>query len=67
VGIHKLYLSAILDLCDRCPVSFIISNHNNNQLVLDTFDAAIANNLDAHPSFSNTQAEYFIRNSLMPE
>jgi putative transposase len=50
-SIHKLYLSAILDLCDRRPVSFIISEHNNNQLVFDTFDAAVANNPDAHPLF----------------
>lgn len=50
-GIHKLYLSAILDLCDRRPVSFIISDHNNNQLVFDTFDAAVTANPDAHPLF----------------
>lgn len=50
-SIHKLYLSVILDLCDRRPVSFIISNHNNNQLVFDTFDAAVAANPDAHPLF----------------
>lgn len=50
-NIHKLYLSAILDLCDRRPVSFIISDYNNNQLVFDTFDAAVANNPDAHPLF----------------
>lgn len=50
-GIHKLYLSAILDLCDRRPVSFIISDHNNNQLVFDTFDVAVIKNPDAHPLF----------------
>lgn len=50
-NIHKLYLSAILDLCDRRPVSFVISDHNDNQLVFDTFDAAVANNPDAHPLF----------------
>jgi transposase InsO family protein len=50
-SIHKLYLSAILDLCDRRPVSFIISDHNNNQLVFNTFDAAVATNPDAHPLF----------------
>lgn len=47
--IHKLYLSAILDLCDRRPVAFILSDHNNNQLVFDTFDVAVAANPDAHP------------------
>ena len=49
--IHKLYLSAILDLCDRRPVAYVLSDHNNNQLVLDTFDMAIAANPDAHPIF----------------
>ena len=50
-SIRKLYLSAILDLCDRRPVSFIISDHNNNQLVFDTFDLAVEANPDAHPLF----------------
>lgn len=49
--IHKLYLSAILDLCDRRPVAYVLSDRNNNQLVLDTFDMAIAANPDAHPIF----------------
>lgn len=50
-SVHKLYLSAILDLCDRRPVSFVIDEHNNNQLVFDTFDAAVAANPGAHPLF----------------
>ena len=49
--VHKLYLSAILDLCDRRPVAYVISDHNNNKLVFDTFDAAISANPDAHPIF----------------
>jgi putative transposase len=48
---HKLYLSAILDLCDRRIVSFVISDHNDNRLVFDTFDAAVAVNPEAHPLF----------------
>ena len=28
--IHKLYLSAILDLCDRRIVSYVLSEHNDN-------------------------------------
>lgn len=48
---HKLYLSAILDLCDRRPVAFVIGNHNDNPLVFDTFDKALAVNPDAHPLF----------------
>ena len=40
--IHKIYLSAILDLYDRRIVSYVIGDSNNNPLVFDTFDAAIA-------------------------
>jgi putative transposase len=47
----KLYLSAILDLYDRYPVSFIISCRNDNKLVFKTFDKAIASNPDAKPIF----------------
>lgn len=47
----KLYLSAILDLYDRYPVSYVISRRNDNHLVLKTFDKAIANNPDARPLF----------------
>ena len=48
---HKVYLSAILDLYDRRIVSFVIRDHNDNPLVFDTFDAAVAANPDAHPLF----------------
>ncbi len=47
--IHKLYLSAIPDLCDRCPAAYIVSDHNDNKLVFDTFDNAMAANPGAHP------------------
>ena len=46
---HKVYLSAILDLYDRRIVAYVIRDNNNNSLVFDTFDQAIANNPDAHP------------------
>lgn len=48
---HKVYLSAILDLYDRRIVSFVIRDSNDNPLVFDTFDAAVAANPDAHPLF----------------
>ena len=48
---HKIYLSAILDLCDRRIVSFVIRDRNDTPLVYDTFDAAVAANPDAHPLF----------------
>jgi transposase InsO family protein len=49
--IHKIYLSAILDLCDRRVVSFAIGDRNSNSLVFNTFDAAAAANPEAHPLF----------------
>ena len=49
--VHKIYLSAILDLYDRRIVSFVIRNSNDNPLVFSTFDAAIEANPEAHPIF----------------
>lgn len=49
--IHKLYLSAILDLYDLAPVSWVVSRRNDNKLVLDTFEQAIQSNPDAKPIF----------------
>ena len=49
--IRKLYLSAILDLYDKRIVAYKISDSNNNQLVFDNFDEAVALNPDAHPLF----------------
>lgn len=57
--IHKLYLSAILDLCDCRPVSYVLSNHNNNQLVFDTFDMTIAANPNVRPIFHRDRGLYF--------
>jgi len=69
---HKIHLSAILDLYDRRIAAFVIRDRNDNPLVFDTFDAAIAANPDAHPLFhsdrdSNTPIGYSIRNRSMPE
>lgn len=47
----KLYLSAILDLYDRYPVSYVIGTRNDNRLVFKTFDKAIAANPDVKPLF----------------
>lgn len=47
----KIYLSVILDLCDRRPVSFVYSSKNDNPLVFETFDKAVAANPDATPLF----------------
>ena len=37
----KLYLSVILDLYDRYPVSFVMSLRNDNNLVFKPFERAI--------------------------
>lgn len=47
----KAYLSAILDLGDKSIVSYVIGKSNNNLLVFETFDKAIAINPDAKPIF----------------
>ncbi|MBO6377917.1 IS3 family transposase, partial [Enterococcus casseliflavus] len=49
--VKKIYLSAILDLADRHIVSFVISDKNDNKLVFDTFDQAVAAEPTAHPLF----------------
>ena len=49
--VHKVYLSAILDLYDRRIVAYIIRDRNDNPLVFDTLDAAIEANPNAHPLF----------------
>lgn len=49
--VHKLYLSAILDLYDLSPVAWVVSRRNDNKLVLDTFAKAIRSNPDAKPIF----------------
>lgn len=47
----KLYLSAVLDLYDRYPVAYVVSARNDNRLVFETFDRAIAAFPDAKPVF----------------
>lgn len=49
--VHKVYLSAILDLYDRRIVSFAVCDRNDNVLVFNTFDQAVASNPCAHPLF----------------
>ena len=48
---HKIYLRAILDLYDRRIVADKISGRNDNSLVFQTFDEAVAANPGAHPMF----------------
>ena len=49
--VKKLYLSAILDIYDRRIVAYKIGTGNNNKLVFDNFDEAVAKNPTAHPIF----------------
>ena len=49
--VHKIYLSAILDLYDRRIVAYQIRDRNDNPLVFDTLDKAIAANPGATPLF----------------
>ena len=49
--VHKVYLSAILDLYDRRIVSYMIGDRNDNPIVFNTFKAAVKANPDAHPLF----------------
>ncbi len=50
-SVHKLYLSIILELCDRRTVSFVLRDANDSALVHETLDQALASNPDAHPLF----------------
>lgn len=49
--VHKVYLSAILDLYDRRIVAYKIGDCNDNLLVMNIFDEAVCMEPDAHPLF----------------
>lgn len=49
IEVRKIYLSAILDLYDRRIVSYVIGDSNNNPLVFETIERAIAENPGATP------------------
>ena len=51
ITVHKVYLSAILDLYDRRIVTYVIGDRNDNPLVYKTFDKAVNANPGAHPLF----------------
>lgn len=57
--VHKLYLSAILDLYDRRIVAYKIGTSNNNKLVFDTFDEAVKKNPKAHPLFHSDRGSQY--------
>ena len=45
---QRAYLSSIIDLYDMKIVAYIISKHNDNKLVIDTLNQAIAKRKDVH-------------------
>lgn len=47
----KIYLNVILDLCGNRPVAYEYSDHNDNLLVFNTFDKALAANPGVTPLF----------------
>lgn len=49
--IHKVYLSAILDLYDRRIISYVISDTNDLNIAFDTFDQAIED-IEGAPALS---------------
>lgn len=51
ITVHKIYLSAILDLYDRRIVSYVLSERNDNPLVYKTLDKAVKANSGARPLF----------------
>ena len=51
IEVRKIYLSAILDLYDRRIVSFVIRDRNDNPLVFETFDKAVADNQYTNRTF----------------
>ena len=51
----KIYLSVILDLCDKRPVAYVYSDHNDNPLVFTTFNKAIESAPGATPILICTQ------------
>ncbi len=60
----KLYLSVILDLCDRRPVAFVYSTRNDNPLVFDTFDKTVAANPGATPLLHSDRGYQILRKHL---
>ena len=54
--VHKLYLSAILDLYDRSIVAYVVSTKNDNKLVFDTFEQAQRPRIPIHQQSFPVQA-----------
>ena len=64
IEVHKVYLSAILDLYDRRIVSYVVSDRNDNPLVFKTFDKAVRDNPNAHPLFHSDRGFQYTNRSF---
>ena len=62
--VHKIYLSAILDLYDRRIVAYVIGDSNNNPLVFNTFDQAVQANPEASPLFHSDRGYQYTNRSF---
>ena len=64
IEVHKIYLSAILDLYDRRIVAYVVGDRNDNPLVFKTFDQAVKANPDAHPLFHSDRGFQYTNRSF---
>ena len=64
IEVHKVYLSAILDLYDRRIVAYVVGDRNDNPLVFKTFDRAVKANPDAHPLFHSDRGFQYTNRSF---
>lgn len=60
----KAYLSAIFDLYDNSIISYVLGKSNNNVLVFETFDKAVASNPDAKPLFHSDRGFQYTSKSF---
>lgn len=64
LAVHKIYLSAILDLYDRRIVAFNIGDSNNNSLVFENFNEAVRLNPNARPLFHSDRGFQYTNNTF---
>ena len=63
-AIHKIYLSAILNLYDRRIVPYVTSKRNDNPLVFKTFDKVLQQNPGAAPLFHSDRGFQYTNRAL---
>ena len=55
--VRKVYLSAIIDNYDKRILSYVIGDHNDNDLVMATFDQLVEKYPNAHPLLQSDYTE----------